>query len=51
MMSDRLYFLSIRNMVRSVFAEAVTNRLGQAHFRGFTALPDPRRECGATRAA
>ena len=40
MMSDDPYnvlFLSNRNTARSIFAEAVTNRLGQKRFRGFSA--------------
>jgi arsenate reductase len=43
-MSDGVYnvlFLSNRNMVRSIFAEAVTNRLGQGRFRGFSAGINP----------
>jgi arsenate reductase len=34
-------FLSNRNMLRSIFAEAVTNRLGQGRFRGFSAGINP----------
>ena len=44
MMSDDLYnvlFLSNRNMARSIFAEAVTNWLGQKRFRGFSAGINP----------
>src|SRR4029077_13443988 len=44
MMSDDPYnvlFLSNRNTARSIFAEAVTNRLGQKRFRGFSAGINP----------
>jgi arsenate reductase (thioredoxin) len=34
-------FLSSRNTSRSIFAEAVANRLGQGHFKGFSAGMNP----------
>jgi len=43
-MSDGHYnilFLSNRNTVRSIFAEAVANHLGQGHFNGFSAGMNP----------
>jgi arsenate reductase len=46
-MSDGHYnilFLSNRNMARSILAEAVTNRLGQQHFKGFSAGISPAKE-------
>jgi protein-tyrosine-phosphatase len=36
-----ILFLSNRNTVRSIFAEAVANRVGQGHFNGFSAGMNP----------
>ncbi|HEY2535147.1 MAG TPA: protein tyrosine phosphatase [Xanthobacteraceae bacterium] len=36
-----ILFLSSRNTARSIFAEAVANRLGREHFRGFSAGMKP----------
>jgi arsenate reductase (thioredoxin) len=36
-----ILFLSNRNTARSIFAEAVANRLGQGHFKGFSAGTNP----------
>lgn len=36
-----ILFLSNRNTARSIFAEAVANRLGQGHFKGFSAGMNP----------
>lgn len=36
-----ILFLSNRNTARSIFAEAVASRLGQGHFKGFSAGMNP----------